>query len=162
MKINDFNGVDNALKRICELEVAINKINGEITVKCNEIKEERKSEIETLDSEKKYLEQQITIFCEANKGEFAEKRSKEFTFGVIGYRISKSVSLPRIKEKVENLIKAIKSYKLDHCIKYEETIDKDALCELEDSDLVRLGLKRTIKDNFRIQPKIEKLESANV
>ena len=162
MKILDFSGVDNALKRLCELEVAINKINGEITLKCNEIKEAKKAEIEKIDSEKKYIEQQITIFCEENKSEFADKRSKEFVFGKIGYKLSKSVSLPRVKEKVANLIKALKSYKLDHCIKYEETLDKDEIVELDDSSLVKLGLKRVIKDNFRIEVKIESLESANI
>ena len=161
-KILDFGGVDSALKRLCEIEVAISEINGEVTLKCNEIKEARKAEIERLDNEKKYIEQEITLFCEQNKGEFAEKRSKEFVFGKIGYKLSKSVSLPRVKEKVANLIKALKSYKLDHCIKYEETLDKDEIVELDDGDLVKLGLKRSIKDNFRIEVKIEALESANV
>ena len=162
MKINNFADVDNALKRVCELEVALTDINGEITLKCNEIKDAQKARVEKLDSEKKYIEAQITAFCESNKAEFAEKRSKDFTFGKIGYKLSKSVSLPRIKEKVEKLIKALKSYKLDDCISYEETINKDAICELDDASLVKLGLKRTVKDNFRIETKIENLQSANL
>ena len=128
MEIKTFTDVDSALKRICELEVALADINGEITLKCNEIKDSRKAQVEKLDNEKKYIESQITAFCEENKAEFAEKRSKEFTFGKIGYKLSKSVSLPRIKEKVEKLIKALKS----------------------------------VKDNFRIETKIENLQSANV
>lgn len=116
-------------------------------------------QIEKLSSEKAYVEQQITAFCEENKSEFAEKRSKEFIFVKIGYKISKSMSLPRLKDKVENLIKALKSYKLDHCIKYEETVNKDELLELSDAELVKLGLKRVIKDNFRIEPKIESLNN---
>ncbi|MCR4942040.1 MAG: host-nuclease inhibitor Gam family protein [Campylobacter sp.] len=162
MKILSFSDVDSGLKRLCELEVAINNINGDITLKCNEIKEARKSEIERLDSERKYIEQQITAFCEDNKAEFAEKRSKDFTFGKIGYKLSKSVSLPRLKEKVEKLVSALKSYKLDHCISYTETINKDEIVELGDAELVKLGLKRVVKDNFRIETKIENLESANV
>lgn len=162
-KILSFNDVDSALKRLCELEVAINKINGEVTLKINEIKDERKAEIERLDNEKKYIEQEITLFCSENKAEFAEKRSKEFNFGKIGYKVSKSVKgLPRIKEKLEKFINTLKSFKLDDCIKYEETVDKEALAELNDSDLVKLGLQRVVKDNFYIKTEIEKLESANV
>ena len=161
MNISNFSDVDNALKRICELEVALAEINGEITLKCNEIKDAFKPAVEKLDSEKKYVEQQISAFCEENKAEFAEKRSREFTFGKIGYMLSKSVSLPRIKEKVEKLIKALKSYKFDDCISYEETLNKEAICELGDADLVKLGLKRLVKDNFRIETKIENLQSAN-
>ena len=133
MQINSFEDVNLALKKVAELSVKIEKINGEVTLACNEIKEARAGEIKVLSDELKYIEQYITTFCENNKYEFAEKRSKEFTFGKIGYHLSKSVSLPRVKEKFDNLIKALKSY----------------------------GLKRVVKDNFRIEPKIESLEIQN-
>ncbi|CUU83224.1 putative host-nuclease inhibitor protein Gam [Campylobacter hyointestinalis] len=161
MQINSFSDVDVALKRLCEVNVGIEKINGEVTLECNRIKEARKSEVERLESEKNFIEQQITLFCEDNKAEFAEKRSKEFTFGEIGYRISKSVSIPRVKAKLESLISSIKAFGLaKECITYSEVPNKDALAELKDEDLVKLGLKRVIKDNFRIVPKIESLEAA--
>lgn len=161
MQITSFNDIDLALKRVCELSVGIEKINGEVTLECNRIKEARKSEVERLENEKNFIEQQITLFCEDNKAEFAEKRSREFTFGEIGYRVSKSVSLPRVKTKLEALINAIKAFGLaKECIVYEEKPNKDALAELDDGDLVKLGLKRTIKDNFRIVPKLESLEIA--
>lgn len=159
MNINSFEDVNLALKRVAELYVGIENINGEVTIKCNEIKESRAIEIKKLQDELNFVEQNIYTFCQDNKHEFAEKRSKVFTFGSIGYRISKSVSVPRTKEKLENLIKAIKSYGLNECISYEEKINKDNLVELDDSSLVKLGLKRIIKDNFRIEPKIESLES---
>lgn len=158
MKIESFSDIDAALKRVCELSVGIEKINGEVTLECNRIKESRKNEIERLGNEKQFIEQQITLFCEENKHEFVDKRSKEFTFGEIGYRISKSVSIPRIKAKVEALLSAIKAYGLaKECITYEEKPNKEALAELDDSDLARLGIKRVVKDNFRIVPKIESL-----
>jgi len=75
MQISSFSDVDVALKRLCEVSVGIEKINGEVTLECNRIKEARKSEVERLESEKSYIEQQITLFCEDNKAEFAEKRS---------------------------------------------------------------------------------------
>lgn len=52
MEIKNFADVDNALKRVCELEVALADINGEITLKCNEIKDAQKAKVEKLDSEK--------------------------------------------------------------------------------------------------------------
>ena len=158
MEIKNYEDVNLTLKRLAELSVALEKINGEVTLECNRIKESRASEVERINNEKKYLEQCITNFCEDNKGDFAEKRSKDFTFGTIGYKLTKSVTLPRVKEKVEKLLVALKSYGCTKCIKYEETIDKDEIVELDDSTLVKLGLKRTIKDNFRIVPKIESLE----
>lgn len=160
MEIQNYENVNAALKRIAELSVGIERINGEVTLECNRIKKSRSSEIDKLSNEKKYLEQCITSFCEENKADFAEKRSKDFTFGTIGYRLVKSVPLPRVREKIDKLLLALKSYGCNDCIKYEESIDKDAVCELEDSTLVKLGLKRVVKDNFRIVPKIESLENA--
>lgn len=159
MNIQTFDDVNLALKRVAELTVAIETINGEVTIECNKIKEARASEVKKLGDELKYVEQCITNFCEDNKGEFAEKRSKEFTFGTIGYKLSKSVSLPRIADKVEKLITALKSYKLTNCITYAETLNKDEITELDDSTLAKLGLKRVVKDNFRIVPKIESLDN---
>ncbi|PZT47313.1 host-nuclease inhibitor protein Gam [Helicobacter valdiviensis] len=158
MEFKNYEDVNLALKRLAELVVSIERINGEVTLECNRIKESRTSEIERLENEKKYLEQCISSFCEDNKADFADKRSKEFTFGTIGYKLSKSVSIPRVKEKLDKLIKAIKSYGHSECIVYEEKINKDALVELDDSSLVKLGLKRTIKDNFRIVPRLEALQ----
>ena len=160
MEIQNYENVNEALKRIAELSVGIERINGEVTLECNRIKESRSSEIEKLSNEQKYLEQCITSFCEENKADFAEKRSKDFTFGTIGYRLVKSVSLPRAREKIDKLLLALKSYGCSDCIKYEESIDKDAVCELDDSTLVKRGLKRVVKNNFRIVPKIESLENA--
>lgn len=160
MEIKNYEDVNVALKRIAELSVGIERINGEVTLECNKIKEQRSGEIEKLSNEKKYLEGCIGSFCEENKADFAERRSKDFTFGTIGYRLVKSVSLPRVREKIDKLLLSLKSYGCNDCIKYEESIDKDAVCELDDSTLVKLGLKRVIKDNFRIVPKIESLESA--
>lgn len=158
MEFKNYEDVNLALKRLAELVVSIERINGEVTLECNRIKELRSSEVERLENEKKYLEQCISSFCEDNKADFADKRSKEFTFGTIGYKLSKSVSIPRVKEKLDKLIKAIKSYGHTDCIVYEEKINKDALVELDDSSLVKLGLKRTIKDNFRIVPRLEALQ----
>ncbi|EAK9946019.1 host-nuclease inhibitor protein Gam [Campylobacter lari] len=158
MEIKSFEDVNLALKKIAELSVKIEKINGDVTLACNEIKEAHAGEIKVLSDELKYMEQCISTFCENNKHEFAEKRSKEFTFGKVGYRISENVPLPRVKEKLEALVKAFKSYGLNDCISYKEELNKDAIVGLEDSTLVKLGLKRVVKDNFRIEPRIESLE----
>lgn len=161
MQITNYNDIDNVLKRICECEIAIANIEGDVTLQCNEIKDSFKPKITELENERNYLQQCITNFCEAHKADFVEKRSKDFVFGTIGYRLSKSVSLPRVKAKVESLVNAIKKFGLKDCLIYEEKPNKDALAELDDSSLVKLGLTRVVKDNFRIEPKIESLEASS-
>ncbi|WP_300451971.1 host-nuclease inhibitor Gam family protein [uncultured Helicobacter sp.] len=159
MAIQDYESVDKALKRLCELEVKITHIEGEVTLACNKIKEEYKPQVESLNNEANFIRAEIESFCESHKADFADKRSKELVFGIIGYRLSKSVCLPRVKSKVESLIAAIKSFGLRDCLIYEEKPNKEAIAELDEGSLVKLGLKRVVKDNFRIEPKIEALNT---
>ncbi|TLD81322.1 host-nuclease inhibitor Gam family protein [Helicobacter trogontum] len=158
MKYNDFIDVDNELKRLCEILVNIAEIEGQVSLACNAIKEQYAERIQELNNEANFIKQEIENFCNANKAAFVDKRSKELVFGTIGYRVSKSVSLPRNKDKIESLCESIKKFGFKDCISYEEKPNKDALCELDDVALVKLGLKRVVKDNFRIEPKLESLQ----
>lgn len=158
MKYNDFIDVDNELKRLCEILVNIAEIEGQVSLACNAIKEQYAERIQELNNEVNFIKQEIENFCNANKAAFVDKRSKELVFGTIGYRVSKSVSLPRNKDKIESLCESIKKFGFKDCISYEEKPNKEALCELDDVALVKLGLKRVVKDNFRIEPKLESLQ----
>ncbi|MDR2033516.1 MAG: host-nuclease inhibitor Gam family protein [Helicobacteraceae bacterium] len=159
-RVSSWNDVDIALKEIGECEIKIANIEGEATIAINEIKEAAKPKIAPFAAKKEHLEKLVTLFCEGNKSEFADKRSKQFNFGEVGYRLVKSVALPRVREKIAALIKSIKAYGYGECVAAEETINKEMIVELEDAALVKLGLKRTIKDSFRIVPKLEAIEPA--
>ena len=102
MRYTDFSDIDSDLRRLCELEVAIANIDGEITLQINAIKDKYKAQVESLQNEANFIRQEIENYCESNKHEFANKRSKELVFGTIGYRVSKSVSLPRNKDKMQS------------------------------------------------------------
>lgn len=154
-KVDSWEALDQGLRRLGELEVTRQRINGDLTVKIQALKDEAAKEMTPIDTETAHIEALITHWCEGNKHEFADKRSRQFNFGEVGYRLVKSVALPRVKEKVAALIKAMKAYGLGDMIATEEKPDKDALAELEDGTLAKLGLKRTVKDSFRIVPKLE-------
>lgn len=157
MEVKSWDGVDSALKRLGEIEIIASKINGDATLEINTIKERAKKEAAGLEAEKVHLEKLITIYCESQKAEFAKKRSKEFNFGVVGFRTVRSVSIPRDKVKTAALLKSLKAFGLSECIAYEEKPDKEKIEELADETIVKLGLKRTVKDSFRISPAIEKI-----
>lgn len=156
--IENWDDVDNAIKRLGEIDISTAKINGEATIKINEIKEAGKKEAEGLVNEFKFLNKAITLFCEGQKDEFAKKRTKEFNFGKVGFRTVKTVSIPRDKAKIASLMKSLKAFGLNECIAYEEKPDKEKINELADESIVKLGLKKVVKDSFRIQPNIEKIQ----
>ncbi len=156
--INSWDDVDNALRRIAEIDIEKSQIDGDTTLKINKIREEAKAISQEIDNDKKQLEKAIELFCEANKAEFASRRSRVLNFGTIGYRLVKSVSIPRTRERVEALLRSLKAYGYQSCIVYEERPDRDEIAELDDSVLVKLGLRKTVRDSFRIQPNIEKIQ----
>jgi phage host-nuclease inhibitor protein Gam len=157
MTINSWSDVDNAVKKIGELDIAITQIEGETTIKTNEIKEAAKVQAQPLNDERDALVKLVEAYCECNKAEFAKKRSRELVFGTVAYRLVKSVSIPRAAHKLEALIKSIKAFGFINCLRSVETVDKDAVAELADGDLVKLGIKRTVRDSFRIEPNMEKI-----
>ncbi|MDR1451352.1 MAG: host-nuclease inhibitor Gam family protein [Helicobacteraceae bacterium] len=159
-RVSSWNDVDLALREIGECDIAIAGVEGEVTISCNEIREAAKPKIAPYAAKKEHLEKLVTLYCEGNKHEFIDKRSKQFNFGEIGFRLVKSVSLPRVKEKIASLIKALKKAGFGDCVETTEAINKEAVSELQDGDLAKIGLKRVVRDSFRITPKLEAIEPA--
>ena len=157
-EIKNWNDVDVALKQLASLEVKRNEIEGEMNEKINAVKEEAKSRVAPILEQIKHLTKLIELFAASRKDEFAKKRTKELTFGKVGFRLVTSVSIPRDKAKVEALLKSLKAYGLSDCITFIEKPDKEKLKELDDTTLVKLGLEKKVKDSFRIEPYLEKVK----
>jgi len=157
-ELQSWDDVDAALKDLATLEVTKQKLEGEMLVAINKIKEETKSKVAPINEQIKHKIKMIELFCSKNKAEFAKKRSKELNFGKIGFRLVTSVPIPRDKAKVEALLKSLKAYGLSDCIVFEEKPNKEKLKELDDATLVKLGLEKRVKDSFRVEPFIEKIE----
>jgi len=156
--LKSWDDVDEAVRRMGELDIALERIQGEATVRINEIKDEAKRKSAPLSKERKDLEKQVQAFCESSKSEFAKKRSKVLNFGTIGYRLVRSVPVPRDKDKVAALVKSLKAFGLTDCVKVEEKPDRDKIAEQDDATIAKLGLKRTVKDNFRVLPDVERIQ----
>ena len=157
IEVNSWDSVDEALRRMAEIDIEVSEIDGTQTIEINKIKESCKALAKDIKTERKELGKRVTAFCDANKAEFAKKRSKELNYGKIGYRLVRSVSIPRAKDKIESLITSLKAFGLSSCVLVEEKVDRDEIKNLDDGDIVKLGLTKIVKDSFRIEPKIEKV-----
>lgn len=144
--------VDQALRRLGEIEAAVDRINGDALVRINEVKEEAKTRAVDLTKEKFALEKAVQAFCEERKAEFAKVRHKKLTFGEIGYRLVRSVPVPRAKDKVAALLKALRAFGCQECIQVEEKPIREQIEKLDDATIAKLGLKRSVADSFRIVP----------
>ena len=66
----DWQDVDNALRRMGEIDIKLSDLEGKMTLKINEIREEFDTKAEGLKAERKKLEAEITAFVEIRKDEF--------------------------------------------------------------------------------------------
>ncbi len=122
--------------------VALLKLLGDHTRKVQPLKDMRAQ-----------LEVRVEAYCLAHKEEFAKKRSKQFTFGKIAFRVAESIECPKGFEAV--VITTLKALGHADCVKVEEEINKNALKDLDDAELARCGLKRHKDDKFRIEPNVQ-------
>ncbi|MBF0554135.1 MAG: host-nuclease inhibitor Gam family protein [Nitrospirae bacterium] len=154
--IKTWDGVDSALRRMGEIDIAVENIQGSMTLKINELNAQAETKAEGLKKERQVIEKAITAFCEEHKHEFAKTRSKELTFGVVAYRVTTKIAIRSIKACVA----AMKAFKLKKYLRIEEKPDKELMLNLDDQTLAKVGAARKTEDNLRIEPAMEKIKEA--
>jgi len=157
INIDTYEKVEEAITKLGQIKVRKLQKEAKLTEKVNNLKDASKSELKDDLEEAKVLEKAIKSFCDSRKQDFATNRTKTFSTGKIGYRVVKSVAIPNAKDKIEKLIGTLNALNLHACVSIEETINKDEIRELDDTQLAKLGLVKKIKDSFRIEPNIEKI-----
>lgn len=156
LEISDWDQVDVTLRRMGEIDIAVEKIQGDMTLKINEIKAAAETKAEGMKKERRDLEEAITNFCEKYKDEFAKKRSRELTFGVIAYKVTTKIVIRAKKACVA----AMEALGLTQYLRIEKEPDKELMLNLDDQTLAKIGASRKIEDKLRIEPAIEKIKEA--
>lgn len=145
--------VNSALKELGELNILKQKLEGEQTVKINEIKAKTLENAGIIKKQIDEIEKNIAKYAEQNKSEFLKTRNKKLTFGTISFRLAKSIACT-CKEEA---IKALKALNLDFCLRIKEEIDKDKCLEVDEKILLKAGISIKSEDKVRIEPNYVKL-----
>lgn len=145
--------VDTAMKELATLNVQKQKLEGEQTVRINDVKSKIAVRAGELCTKIKQIEKEIERYSEQNKDEFLKTRNKKLKFGSISYRLTKSICC----ECVQTAIKALKSLNYDFCIRTKEELDKEALKELSQDVLTKIGVNVKVVDKIQIEPDYVKL-----
>ncbi len=148
--------VNSALKELGELNIQKQKFEGEQTVKINEIKAETLEKAGIIKTKITEIEKNIEKFALQNKSEFLKTRNKKLTFGVVSFRLVKSV----VCQCKDEAIKALKALNLDFCIRAKEELDKDECLKFAESDektLLKAGITIKAEDKVKIEPDYVKL-----
>lgn len=148
--------VNSAMKELGELNIQKQKLEGEQTVKINKIKAETLKKAGIIKTQISEIEKNIERFAMQNKSEFLKTRNKKLTFGVVSFRLVKSV----VCTCKDEAIKALKALNLDFCIRSKEELDKDECLKFAESDektLLKAGISIKAEDKVKIEPDYVKL-----
>lgn len=156
--LKSWEDVNDALRQIAEAQIALGDIESDMQkqiIGAQKVAEEQSKPIKDAQAR---LEREIKAFVTDHRDEMGKAKSMTLTFGEVGFRLSTSVSLPRAKEKVEEIIRRLKSRQMHDCIVVEEKISKEALKKYGEDTVNAVGATWKQSDVFGYEVNIAKLE----
>jgi len=150
--------VDAALREIAENELALDDIEAEMNRQIIGAKKVAEQDGKPHADRISKLERDIKEFVGDHRDELGKAKTKSLNYGSVGFRLSTSVSLPKSREKLDEIIRKIKARKLKDCIVTEEKVSKENLKKQGESVVLAVGAKWNQKDIFGYEAFKEKLE----
>lgn len=150
--------VNDALRQMAEATIAINDIESDMRrqiVGAQKIAEEQSKPHKDKIAR---LERELKDFVTEHRSDLGKAKSLTLTFGEVGFRLSTSISLPRTKEKLDEIIRKLKSRQMTDCIVVEEKVSKEALKKYGEDTVNAVGATWKQKDEFGYDLNLAKLE----
>jgi len=159
-EINSWEEVDQALKKLGQLDFEIEQREARLTGIIQKAQERYKPAIEKISQETEALTQAIQEFATKHKTDFDGKQTKILNFGEVSFRLGKpSYEFLKSEEEIADVLLRMGENK---CVKIEMKIIKNSLKNIAESTLCRLGVK--IVPGFLrwfITPYVEKIVPIN-
>lgn len=156
--LHSWEDVNDALRRIAEAQIALGEIQSDMQKQILGAQKVAEEQSKPLNDNVAKLEREIKSFVTDHRDEMGKTKSVVLTFGEVGFRLSTSVSLPRAKEKLEEIIRRLKSRQMTDCIVVEEKVSKEALKKYGEDTVNAVGATWKQSDVFGYEVNIAKLE----
>ena len=156
--LHSWEDVNDALRQIAEAQIALGEIQSDMQKQILGAQKVAEEQSKPLNDNVAKLEREIKSFVTDHRDEMGKTKSVVLTFGEVGFRLSTSVSLPRAKEKVEEIIRRLKSRQMTDCIVVEEKVSKEALKKYGEDTVNAVGATWKQSDVFGYEVNIAKLE----
>lgn len=156
--LHSWEDVNDALRQIAEAQIALGEIQSDIQKQILGAQKVAEEQSKPLNDNVAKLEREIKSFVTDHRDEMGKTKSVVLTFGEVGFRLSTSVSLPRAKEKLEEIIRRLKSRQMTDCIVVEEKVSKEALKKYGEDTVNAVGATWKQSDVFGYEVNIAKLE----
>ena len=156
--LHSWEDVNDALRQIAEAQIALGEIQSDMQKQILGAQKVAEEQSKPLNDNVAKLEREIKSFVTDHRDEMGKTKSMVLTFGEVGFRLSTSVSLPRAKEKLEEIIRRLKSRQMTDCIVVEEKVSKEALKKYGEDTVNAVGATWKQSDGFGYEVNIAKLE----
>lgn len=156
--LHSWEDVNDALRQIAEAQIALGEIQSDMQKQILGAQKVAEEQSKPLNDNVAKLEREIKSFVTDHRDEMGKTKSVALTFGEVGFRLSTSVSLPRAKEKLEEIIRRLKSRQMTDCIVVEEKVSKEALKKYGEDTVNAVGATWKQSDVFGYEVNIAKLE----
>lgn len=156
--LHSWEDVNDALRQIAEAQIALVEIQSDMQKQILGAQKVAEEQSKPLNDNVAKLEREIKSFVTDHRDEMGKTKSVVLTFGEVGFRLSTSVSLPRAKEKLEEIIRRLKSRQMTDCIVVEEKVSKEALKKYGEDTVNAVGATWKQSDVFGYEVNIAKLE----
>ena len=156
--LHSWEDVNDALRQIAEAQIALGEIQSDMQKQILGAQKVAEEQSKPLNDNVAKLEREIKSFVTDHRDEMGKTKSVVLTFGEVGFRHATSVSLPRAKEKLEEIIRRLKSRQMTDCIVVEEKVSKEALKKYGEDTVNAVGATWKQSDVFGYEVNIAKLE----
>lgn len=158
--VKDLTEANAVLAELGSLKRHVEMINVGLSDQVDQLKAEAEAKAAPLLARMANLENGLLAFAEYNKAEvFEDRRSKELTYGVLGYRKSTEIATKK-GHTMAMILGRLKELGFEQGIRISEAVNKDELRTWPDERLDLVGACRKEKDTFWYEVHEEAIKDA--
>ena len=141
--------VNDALRIIAEAQNEISIVESGMNMQIDAVKEVHEAKIKEYRETIKRQELLVKEYTSDRRDELNGK-SKDLTFGKVGFRKSTKLILPKALDRV---ISSLRKNGMDSCIVLKESVNKDVLKTYPEEDILKVGGSIKVEDTFWYETK---------
>ncbi len=148
-ELKNWEDVNKALRLIAEAKNEITMVEAGMNVQIDTIKLTYEEKINEYKKQIKQQELMIKEFTTDKKDQL-DGKTKDLTFGRVGFRKSTRLQLPKALDKV---IAVLRKKGMQDCIISKETVNKDILKQYDEQLILEVGGSLKVEDAFWYETK---------
>lgn len=157
-RLKSWEDANDALRQIAEATIALQDIESDMQKQIVGAQKAAEAQSKPYNDRIAVLVHDIKEFVTDHREDMGKAKSMTLTFGEVGFRQSTSITLPKAKDKLEEVIRRLKARKMMDCIITKERVSKGILKKYGEDTVNAVGGTWKQKDIFGYDLNLAKLE----